>query len=117
MVTFYVFTFRAQQGLKTNLVSTAQRLLRTQAQTSTKTVSFSSKLVAKLCLGSGLFVGKHLFLTKSIARCEESHSRIADEKLETVELVKFDLKKFWELVKPHSWYLIIAISVYTSLLL
>lgn len=70
--------------------------------------SISFKLLG-LASGAGLIIGKQIFYQENHVYCEAKlKSRSVDEK-ETQH--KFDWRRFWQLLKPHWWYLIIAVSV------
>lgn len=48
---------------------------------------------------------------KKWAICEVSHNRLAGYKYQSDKHLKFNWSKFWSYLKPHLWYLILAIAV------
>ncbi len=73
-----------------------------------ETCSISLRLLG-LTGGAALIVSKQLFYSENHVYCEAKlKSRSVDEEQSQH---KFDWKRFWELLKPHWFYLIIAVSV------
>ena len=57
-----------------------------------------------------LLVSGHQLLSNNNVHCQaKTSTRILEEKPPTE--TQFDWKRFWELLKPHSWYLVVAIAV------
>ena len=99
------------EAFKSKIVQSVKQSIRTNihsTKSAKKETSISLRLLG-LTGGAGLIIGKQVFYQEKHVYCEAKlKSRTLDEK-ETQH--KFDWKKFWQLLKPHWWYLIIAVSV------
>lgn len=93
-------------------MQSVKQTFRTQStKTAAKETSTISLRLLGLSCGAGLIVGKQLFNSESQVYCEAKlTSRIIED--EQSKQPKFDWNRFWELLRPHWWYLIIAVSVY-----
>jgi hypothetical protein len=100
------------ETLKCKAVQSVKRSFRPNSTTSSaakETCSPSLRLLGFSC-GAGLIVGKQ-FYSENRAYCEAKlKSRIIEEEEQTKQ-PKFDWSRFWQLLKPHWWYLMIAVSV------
>ncbi|XP_045025526.1 mitochondrial potassium channel ATP-binding subunit [Daphnia magna] len=98
------------ETLKCKAVQSVKQTFRTQStKTAAKETSTISLRLLGLSCGAGLIVGKQLFNSESQVYCEAKlTSRIIED--EQSKQPKFDWNRFWELLRPHWWYLIIAVS-------
>ena len=62
-----------------------------------------------MCSATLLVSGHQLYINSVHCQAGKQSTRVLDEKLPSES--QFDWKRFWELLKPHSWYLIVAIAV------
>jgi len=73
-------------------------------------------LIGRSKIGGSLLLGcitsKCIYIHNNKALCEglDSSSRVLSEKDNVAPEPQFDWNKFWELLKPHWWYLVIAVS-------
>lgn len=71
-------------------------------------ISRSAKLFG-MCSATLLVSGHQLYRNRVHCQANKQSSRILEEKLPSES--QFDWKRFWQLLKPHSWYLIVAVAV------
>jgi hypothetical protein len=101
---YFVETFKCKA------VQSVKQTFRSHSTTSAakETCSTSLRLLGFSC-GAGLVLGKQ-FYSENRAYCEAKlKSRIIED--QHTKQPNFDWSRFWQLLKPHWWYLIIAVSV------
>ncbi|XP_046446364.1 mitochondrial potassium channel ATP-binding subunit-like [Daphnia pulex] len=98
------------ETLNRKAVQNVKQAFRSQSIKSTAKETCSTSLLRLLgfSCGTGLILGKQ-FYSGNHAYCEAKlKSRIVED--DQTKQLKFDWSRFWQLLKPHWWYLIIAVS-------
>lgn len=102
-----------RSGLKEHTVRTIKQSTKARTSLPQPPPTLVGKSIISGSLLLGCITGKCIYVFNNKALCEspDSSSRVLSEKDPKTVEPKFDWNKFWELLKPHWWYLVIAITV------
>lgn len=101
-----------RSGLKEHTVRTIKQSTKARTSLPQPPPTLVGKSIISGSLLLGCITGKCIYVFNNKALCEspDSSSRVLSEKDPKTVEPKFDWNKFWELLKPHWWYLVIAIT-------